>query len=149
MAAFPVRGSAALAEVAAVPVWSMSPAEQREALRDWVLFENQLAAARLRLLAEADRSGATDTQAAGTAADWLAGETGQTRRAARADLRLAQAMDRYPRLAAGMEAGAVNTAQARVIVTALDRLPAHGTLCGHGRAEAGGRGAPGGTRGRA
>ena len=36
-------------------------------------------------------------------------------------------MDRYPRLAAGMEAGAVNTAQARVIVTALDRLPEHGT----------------------
>ena len=72
VAAFPVRGSAALAEVAAVPVWSMSPAEQREALRDWVVFENQLAAARLRLLAEADRSGATDTQGAGTAAE-LAG----------------------------------------------------------------------------
>ncbi len=78
------------------------------------------------MLAEAERSGATAEQGAGTAADWLAVETRQTRRAARADLKFAQRLETYQVLAGALESGDVNTAQARVIVTALDRLPDKG-----------------------
>ena len=50
--------TARLEQVAASPVWSMSPAEQRDALRELARAEAQLAALRLRVLAEAERSGA-------------------------------------------------------------------------------------------
>ena len=78
------------------------------------------------MLAEAERSGATAEQGAGTAADWVAVETRQTRRAARSDLKLAQRLETYAVLGRALESGEVNTAQARVIVTALDRLPDKG-----------------------
>ena len=59
-------------------------------------------------------------------ADWVAIETRQTRISARADLNLAHALEHHPVLRPALEAGAVNVAQARVIVTALDRLPTSG-----------------------
>ena len=115
-----------LDSVAKVPLWSMTPEEQREALTTLAQAEAQLDALKLRLLAEADRSGATTETGAGTAADWIAIETRQVRRDARSDLRLAQALDRYDVLAAAMAEGRVNTAQARAIVAALDKLPTTG-----------------------
>ncbi|HSK35036.1 MAG TPA: DUF222 domain-containing protein, partial [Propionicimonas sp.] len=85
-----------------------------------------LAALRLRLLAEADRSGATDPEAPVSAADWLAVETQQTRPSTRADLNLARALENRPVLAAALASGRANHAQARVIVKALDLLPVSG-----------------------
>ncbi len=80
-----------LDSVAKVPVWSMRPEEQREALTTLAQAKAQLHALELRVLAEADR------------------ET-------RADLRLAQALERHDVLFAAMSAGRVNTDQARAIV---------------------------------
>ena len=78
------------------------------------------------MLAEAERSGAGTERAAASAADWVAIETRQTRISARSDLKLATALEHHPILQPGLESGDVNLAQARVIVTALDRLPTSG-----------------------
>jgi hypothetical protein len=124
---FAARLRGRLEDLAEVATWTMRPAEQRDALRDLTRAEAQLAALRLRVLAEADRSGATDTEAPVSAADWLAGETQQTRPAARSDLNLARALDQHhPLLAAALASGRANPAQARVIVQALDLLPTAG-----------------------
>ena len=123
---FARRLSARLEELSAVPAWSMSDVEQRDALVMLTKAGNQLDALRLRVLAEADRCGATDAVGAGSAADWVAVATRQVRREARAELRLAKGFEDHPALAAGCEAGSVNLAQARAIATAIDRLPTAG-----------------------
>ena len=108
------------------PVWSMRPEDRRETLLDLARAETELAAHRLRVLAEADRSGDTDHTGAWTVADWIAVETRQVRRDARSDLKLARSLDSHGRLGEAMAAGVVNVDQARAIVRALDRLPASG-----------------------
>src|SRR4051794_29700441 len=115
-----------LSQAAAAPVWSMSPSEQRDALRALVRAEAQLAALRLRVLAEAERCGAGDERGAASAADWVAVATRQTRISARSDLHLARGLEDKPLLSGALDQGVANIAQARVIVTALDRLPASG-----------------------
>ena len=112
-----------LDQLAPTAVWSMSPADQRDTLRELAKAESQLAALRLRVLAEADRSGATDTEAACSAADWLAVQTQQVRRTVRSDLHLARAIQGHTRLAEAMSHGDVNVPQARAITHALDLLP--------------------------
>ena len=123
---FAQRASARLTELASVPVWSVRDVEHRETLVALARAGNQLDALRLRVLAEADRSGATDAVGAGSAADWVAVATRQVRTEARAELRLARGFEDYAVLAAGCEAGEVNLAQARAIATAIDRLPTAG-----------------------
>ena len=123
---FADRLCARLDELSAVATWSMTPDQQREALRRLAQAEAQVAALRLRVLAEAERSGAGTQRAAASAADWVAIETRQTRISARSDLKLATALEQHHTLAAGLESGGVNLAQARAIVTALDRLPTSG-----------------------
>ena len=63
---------------------------------------------------------------AGSAADWVAIETRQVRREARADLRLAEQVEQHQVLASAMTAGRVNLAQGRAIVASLERLPRTG-----------------------
>ncbi len=118
--------SARLDQLADVSTWTMRPQEQREALTDLAKAEAQLIALRLRVLGEAERSGATAAHAAATAADWVAVETRQTRIAARSDLNLSKALDEQTALANALGAGRANIAKARVIVKALDRLPTTG-----------------------
>src|SRR6188472_4539735 len=89
---FAHRLSARLEDLARTPVWSMTPTEQRDSLIELTRAEAQLAALRLRVLAEADRSGATQDRGACSAADYVAVETRQTRIAARSDLKLARAL---------------------------------------------------------
>jgi hypothetical protein len=115
-----------LEQLASRPVWSMSQDEQRDALRELARAEAQLAALKLRVLGEAERSGAGQERAAASAADWAAIETRQTRVSARSDLKLAQALEGHLVLGAALDGGDVNVAQARVIITALDRLPTTG-----------------------
>ncbi len=88
-----------LQKLANMPVWSMTPEEHREVLGELAKAEAQLAALNLRVLAEAERSGAGSERAAASVADWLAIETNQTRISARSDLKLAQALERYAVLA--------------------------------------------------
>src|SRR6188472_2417464 len=94
-----------LDSVAQTPLWSMKAEEQREALIALRQAKAQVEALELRLLAEADRSGATTEAGANTAADWLAVETRQVRREARSDLRLAQAIEGHDVLSAAMAEG--------------------------------------------
>ena len=120
-AASDVRAS--LKSVADANPTFMSTDEKAVALRELVAAEAQLAALRLRILADAGDL-AADT-AAKDAAGWLAQHTRMSYADARADLTLAVALDRErPVLAAAMGAGAVTLAQARVIHRAIDALPA-------------------------
>lgn len=100
----------------------MTTGEKSAALRELVAAEAQVAELRLRILADASDLAAET--AAKDAAGWLA-QHARTRYAdARADLRLAGALDRdRPRLAAAMRDGTTTVAQAHVIVRALAALP--------------------------
>ncbi|MCY4726862.1 DUF222 domain-containing protein [Nocardioides sp. STR2] len=120
-AACDVRAS--LKVVAGANPTFMSTGEKAAALRELVAAEAQLVELRLRILADAGDL-AADT-AAKDAAGWLAQHTRMSYADARADLRLASALDRErPVLAAAMREGAVSLAQARVIDRALRLLPA-------------------------
>ena len=115
-----------LDRLADVPTWTMGPGEQRQTLTDLAEAEAQLAALRLRVLAEADRSGATTDQGAASAADWLAVTTRQTRIACRSDLKFARTVEDHEVLGAAMRSGAVNEAQGRAIAKSLEQLPSSG-----------------------
>ncbi len=126
VAEFACRLTGRLDGLAQVPLLSMTPAQKRAALVELARGEAQLAALRLRLLADAEQSEATVESGAATAADWVAVETRQVRREARSELRLAQRLDHHETLSAAMACGRVNLAQSRAIVAALDRLPRTG-----------------------
>ena len=108
------------------PLMSMRPEDKRAALVTLAQGRAQLDALALRLLADAEKSEATVDSGAGTAADWVATETRQVRREARADLRLAEKVEKHEVLAAAMAAGRVNVTQGRAIVASLERLPRTG-----------------------
>jgi hypothetical protein len=100
----------------------MSPAEQEAAVRGIARLEAILAELKLRIVPAAGDAaclaGARDVGA------WMAWLTHADFAPARADARLAEALDRrWTRLAAGMADGAVSAAQARVVVEALEALP--------------------------
>ncbi|MFJ9393146.1 DUF222 domain-containing protein [Nocardioides sp. NPDC101246] len=83
----------------------------------------QLAELELRVLATAEDVAAQS--AARDVAAWLHQHTHQRPETLRADLRLAETLDRtYHQVAAAMRTGACNPAQAQVIVNALDDFPA-------------------------
>lgn len=100
----------------------MSVEEKATALQDLVAAEGQMVELRLRILADAgDLAAGT---AAKDAAGWLAHDTRTRYADARADLRLAEALDRdRQRLAAAMREGGATLAQAHVIDRALSALP--------------------------
>ncbi|HXH80845.1 HNH endonuclease signature motif containing protein [Nocardioides sp.] len=78
----------------------------------------------LRLRVLADAADVADATGARDAASWLAHQTHARFEDARADLRLATTLDRDRGVVAtALREGRVNTAQARVIVRALDALP--------------------------
>lgn len=112
----------ALKSVASVNPTFMTRAEKAEALCELTSLEGRLAELKLRVLASAgDVAEATAAKDPGV---WLAYETRSRLEEARADHRLAQALDRrYPTLAVAMRDGEANVAQAEVIARALDRLP--------------------------
>jgi hypothetical protein len=126
VAAFADRLNTRLDDLAQTPLLSMTPAEKRNGLVAIARAEAKLAGLKLRLLADADLSGACLEAGAANAAGWMKVETRQTRREARADLNLSHRLESLPMLAAGMAAGEVNTAQARAVVKSLDRLPSSG-----------------------
>lgn len=113
----------------------MATGEKAEALRELVAAEAQVAELRLRILADAGDLAAET--AARDAAGWLAQHTRTRYADARADLRLAVALDRdRPLLAAAMRDGRTTLAQAHVIDRALAALPAEVDAATVHRAEA-------------
>jgi hypothetical protein len=126
VAAFAARAGDRFKDLAGAPIWSMSDAELRDSLLHLARVEAQLTALKLGVLAEADRRGATDVDGSPTAAEWLAVGTQQTRSSARADLGLARSLETQPILQRALTSGEVLLEQARVIATAVDRLPTKG-----------------------
>ena len=117
---------ARLDELADVPVWSMTPGEQRSVLADLSRARAQLDGLWLRVLAAADANDVAAETAATSTAAWLATAIRRTRSAAHADVRLAQAVtdDRHAGVLAALTAGRVDLDQARVVVRSVDALPA-------------------------
>ncbi|MEP9382123.1 DUF222 domain-containing protein [Nocardioides cheoyonin] len=97
------------------------PDEVEATLREVGALEVQTTALRLRMMAAAgpvaEQTGARDVGA------WWADALRADHRAARADLTLAKALDRYEVLAAALAEGTVSVDQARVIARALQALP--------------------------
>jgi len=113
---------AVVAEVRDVQAVYLAPREKSAALVELGRAAAAIEELRLRVLATAgdvaDAAGARDL------GSWAAHLTQADSAAARADARLADALDRrWERVAAGMGEGLVALAQARVVVAALDALP--------------------------
>lgn len=112
-----VRG--ALAEVREVQPLYLGADEKAELLRALLAAEAELSSLRLRVMAScgdvAERDGARDVAA------WLAAAMPVDGRAARADLRLAQGLERWQSVAEALAEGQLTLEQARAIVAALDR----------------------------
>ncbi|GAB2984227.1 HNH endonuclease signature motif containing protein [Nocardioides montaniterrae] len=112
----------AFADVASVEPVYMTPGDKATALRGLAALKAQVEEAEMRLLAAAGDL-AQDTGAR-DAGQWLAHEAHLDPRTCHSELKLAQAIDeKCSQVAASMRAGAVNRAQAQVIVTALEKLP--------------------------
>ena len=100
----------------------MTTSQKQHALLNLATVEAQLVELKLRILAAAGDLADTDgTRDLGT---WLSNATNTDLRPARAEVELADALDRtWTRVAAGMADGTVSPAQAKVIVDALRALP--------------------------
>jgi hypothetical protein len=113
---------ALLHSVADAPVHLMRTSDKETALLAVARIEAEVTELKLRLLASA--ADVAEQHAARDAGAWLAHATHLDHRTARAELRLAEALDgKHPITGTGMREGLVNVAQARVIVTAVDELP--------------------------
>jgi hypothetical protein len=112
----------ALAGVADADPIYMSTDDKAAALLRLSALSDQTEELRLRVLASADdvaeREGARD------AAAWLAHHGRRDRDECRRRLRLARDLEKRPTVASALRAGAVNVAQAEVIVRAVQELPA-------------------------
>ncbi|MER6971554.1 DUF222 domain-containing protein, partial [Nocardioides sp. NPDC000445] len=118
-----VAVTASLARVSEANPVFMATEQKAATLLEIARAKAQLAELELRVLASAEDV-AVESAARDVAA-WLHHHTHQRPETLRADLRLAEALDRtYGLVAAAMRAGNCNPAQAHVIVNALDDLPA-------------------------
>ncbi|MFD1248719.1 DUF222 domain-containing protein [Nocardioides ginsengisoli] len=100
----------------------MTARDKESALVELHRIEAEVAELKCRVLAGADD--VASAHGARDAAAWMAYATASEPAAARAELRLGRALESHPVIAAGMRAGQVSAAQARVIVDAIDELPA-------------------------
>lgn len=112
-----------LDELVEVPLWSMDATEAAETLVALDRLQSRLVELKARVARQADQVGVAEEVAASSIAAWLAHQTKQTRRDARREMRLAEALDARPQVRQGLAAGAVNVEQAHVLTRALDELP--------------------------
>ena len=113
----------ALDRLAGTPTWSMTPAEQREALVTLRRQRARLEELELRVLVAADRnqvgadSGATSTPA------WLAHATRTSRTAAFRDLHLARKLDEtFTKTREALAAGVIDVEKAGIVTAAVEAL---------------------------
>lgn len=112
----------ALDEASQVQPTYLDTAEKAAALRHLAVVETRVAELRLRILAVADDVAESD--ATRDVATWLVHQTHCEPGVARADTRLAEALDRrWTRLATALAAGELSLEQARVVSEALEALP--------------------------
>ncbi len=113
----------ALKDVASVEPTFMTMEDKQAALVALTEVRSQLDAVTVRLLAASDDVG--DAHGLRDAAAWLAAQTRTTRRDTARDLALGRDLEHHPYVAGALTAGELRTEQARVIVQAVDALPAH------------------------
>jgi hypothetical protein len=110
---------------AEVPVEGLDVEELSDAVAGVSVLESQLVALRLSLLAEADRRRVAQRLGAPGTDAWAASLTGTTRAAVAGGLWLARLLrEKYVATREALADGAINEAQARVVVQAAERLPA-------------------------
>lgn len=102
------------------PVFLTAP-EKAEALKACLVLETRARALRLRLMLEADD--VAELNGSRDITTWLASVGHVNRAEAARDLHLARDLEHLPFLAEAIAAGQVTIDQARVIATALSRLP--------------------------
>ncbi|WP_309504661.1 MULTISPECIES: HNH endonuclease signature motif containing protein [Nocardioides] len=110
--------------VAGASVWSMDESETAATLVALDRAEAKLAELKARVAAHADDLHLGQNVAASSAANWLAHQTKQTRAEANRTVRLGHDLEAHPLTRSALAAGRVCVDQARVIVQAVDRLPA-------------------------
>lgn len=114
---------AALDRVTETPAWSMSTAEQQQALVALTAAEARVSELKLRVLVSADRNQAGSDQGATSTVAWLAHQTLSTRSDVSRDLTLAAALDDgFQVTRRALAAGVIDVARAREVVRAVQRL---------------------------
>ena len=136
VARFASRVHAVLDDLRETPAWSMTPDEQRAAVIDLARAEARIAALRLRVLAAADTADVAAETAATSTGAWLAQATRRTRAGAHADVLLARSLDdTHTATRDALADGLLAEDQARVVVRAVDALPASVDAADRDRAE--------------
>ncbi|WP_309504692.1 MULTISPECIES: HNH endonuclease signature motif containing protein [Nocardioides] len=110
--------------VAGALVWSMDASETAQTLTELSRAKAQIAELEARVAAHADDLHVGQDVAASSAANWLAHQTKQTRTETNRTVRLGHDLELHPLMRASLAAGRVCVDQARVIIQAVDRLPA-------------------------
>jgi hypothetical protein len=122
-----------LTRTAAVDAWldeladrepsSLSDTEQADLLHELQRIERRVVAARLHVLAAAEKSRTARRSGAASTAAWAAGLTQADQQAAFRDVRLATDVEAAPAVEAAMGRGDISPAHAAIIVQASRRLP--------------------------
>lgn len=117
--------SSALDRLAQVPLWSMSPAEQREALVELRKQRARLQELELRLLVQADRDGVGGDSGAVSTPAWLAHATKSTTASCHRDLHLAARLDdQFVATRQALAMGIIDVEKAAIITSAVESLTA-------------------------
>jgi hypothetical protein len=116
--------SRGLEQLSGIEDWQWSDAELLVATESAYRHLAAATAAALRLVAEVDRRGIAPDAGAPTTAALLTARVQMQVGQARAQVRLAHALERRPATAEALASGAVNVEHARVITETLDTLPA-------------------------
>jgi hypothetical protein len=115
--------SGALDRLAEVPMWSMTQAEEREALVEIRKQQARLAELELRLLVQADRDGVGADSGAISTPAWLAHATKTTSAGCHRDLHLGKKLDdRFEVTRQALAAGSIDVEKATIITAAVEAL---------------------------
>ena len=112
-----------LGSVAAIPLWSMDPAETTAALAQLTALAAQVTELQARVLKHAERIDLPGATGATSTANWHAHTTRTTRVQAHRAMRLATGLEGHDLTRTALAAGRVHVEQAEAILHALTELP--------------------------
>lgn len=118
------RVEAELESVSDVPLWSMSAADSGDVLVALAAARARLDELTTRVLRQGEAVGTGLDSGGATTTAWFAHETCTTRLEATRLRRLGEALERHEHVRSALASGSLVTDQARVIVDAVDALPA-------------------------
>jgi hypothetical protein len=122
---FVVSLAGALDRLARVPLWSMTAAEQREALVQLAAQQSRLKELELQLLLQAERDDIGAASGAVSAPAWLAHATRTTTASRHRDLHLASQLDtRFSATREALAGGLIDVEKAAIITAAVESLTA-------------------------